>query len=361
MNSSSTELVLANAATALAVATDFSEVKHVRDVAETIRTFYMKVGENLEEQNKATELKLRAERVLGQMLSSIELGQGKRTDLVADGDQVRDKRKTLRDLEIKKSQSSRWQMIASLSDDEFESYITENSSAKSELTTAGMLRYAKSLRRTVIEVACHQPEQPSARIYTSFDEAVPLIPQFSCIYVNTPAIVACDDRSPDAVRTRFDAFDALAKLPVTNVSSPNAHLHLWVEDEQVADAIWLINQWGFTFVGCFVWVKPGIGHGRYWRRSHQLLFTGVRGDLDFKSHSLRSWQEFPVSSDGDTPEGVRRLIEAASPGPYLELFGDRPVAGWHVVRQPTQSTDRHEDATNSTVEIVAIGSDSLRG
>jgi N6-adenosine-specific RNA methylase IME4 len=353
VNSSSTDLVLANAATSLAVATDFSEVKHVRDVAETIRTFYMKVGKTLEEQNKATELKLRAERQLGQMLATMELGQGKRTDLVACDDEVRDKRKTLKELDVTKSQSSRWQMIAKLTDDEFQSYITEHSGEKDELTTAGMLRYAKSLRQMVIDVPFRPADPLPAPFFSSFEEARSSLPQFSCVHVNPNGI----PRHSQEVRafgeeSDADTIDMLSKIPIKEITSPNAHLHLWTPDNLLNDACWLITHWGFTLAGSFVWIKPVLGPGPYWRTSHELMLTAVRGELPFKHHSLRSWQQLSPGIDGEKPEEIRRLIEAASPGPYLELFGCQAVPGWVVLSGPRQSNGSIDHGGTSTVEVT---------
>jgi hypothetical protein len=48
------------------------------------------------------------------------------------------------------------------------------------------------------------------------------------------------------------------------------------------------------------------------------------------ARSRRSWQEFERGRHSAKPEEVRGFIERASPGPYLELFGRRPVEGWAV-------------------------------
>jgi N6-adenosine-specific RNA methylase IME4 len=57
----------------------------------------------------------------------------------------------------------------------------------------------------------------------------------------------------------------------------------------------------------------------------------VRGDATrFRDKNLRSWAEYERGAHSEKPEEVRRSIERASPGPYLELFGRRPVEGWAV-------------------------------
>jgi N6-adenosine-specific RNA methylase IME4 len=71
--------------------------------------------------------------------------------------------------------------------------------------------------------------------------------------------------------------------------------------------------------------------GNYFRNSHEVLLTAVRGDATrFNDHTLKSWQVLEQGAHSAKPEAVRGFIERASPGPYLELFGRRPAEGWTV-------------------------------
>lgn len=74
-----------------------------------------------------------------------------------------------------------------------------------------------------------------------------------------------------------------------------------------------------------------MGIGNYWRVSHELMLLGVRGDAKrFADHSQKSWMEFPRGEHSAKPEQIRHIIEQVSPGPFLELFGRKPVGGWTV-------------------------------
>jgi N6-adenosine-specific RNA methylase IME4 len=92
----------------------------------------------------------------------------------------------------------------------------------------------------------------------------------------------------------------------------------------------LFAAWGFVFKSSFVWVKPTIGIGNYWRNAHEFLLLGVRGGLTAQDKSLPSWLEAAREGHSEKPERVRHLIERLSPGPYLELFGRQRVEGWTV-------------------------------
>jgi hypothetical protein len=53
--------------------------------------------------------------------------------------------------------------------------------------------------------------------------------------------------------------------------------------------------------------------------------------------------EAPRGRHSDKPDQVRGLVEQASPGPRLELFGRRPVSGWTVFGNEIERTLFHPD------------------
>jgi N6-adenosine-specific RNA methylase IME4 len=80
-----------------------------------------------------------------------------------------------------------------------------------------------------------------------------------------------------------------------------------------------------------VWLKPNIGLGNYWRNSHEVLLTAVRGDAKrFNDRTMSSRLVCKRGRHSEKPEHVRTMIERASPGPFLELFGRRAAPGWTV-------------------------------
>lgn len=124
--------------------------------------------------------------------------------------------------------------------------------------------------------------------------------------------------------------DDIAGLPVRDLADEQAHLHLWTTNAFLADALRLIDAWGFEYKGMFLWCKPQMGIGNYWRVSHELLLLGVRGGLTFRDRSLMSWAALDRGQHSVKPAEVRSYIERASPPPYLELFGRQAADGWTV-------------------------------
>lgn len=124
--------------------------------------------------------------------------------------------------------------------------------------------------------------------------------------------------------------DEIAALPIQQLAADESHLHLWTTNAFLFDAQHILEAWGFEYKSCFVWVKPQMGMGNYWRVSHEFLLLGVRGGLCFQAKNEKSWVEAKRFEHSHKPEAVRRKIGRVSPGPRLELFGRRAVEDWTV-------------------------------
>lgn len=124
--------------------------------------------------------------------------------------------------------------------------------------------------------------------------------------------------------------EEIAALPVGELAAEKAHLHLWTTNAFLFECPKIFEAWGFEYKGVFVWVKPQMGIGNYWRVSHEFMVLGVKGGLTFLSHNHMSWIHEDRTKHSAKPESVRNIIERVSPGPYLELFGRNTYEGWTV-------------------------------
>lgn len=123
--------------------------------------------------------------------------------------------------------------------------------------------------------------------------------------------------------------EELCNLPIMELAADDAHLHLWTTNAFLFECPKIFDAWGFEFRSSFVWVKPQMGIGNYWRNSHEFLLTAVRGRAKrFDDKTLKSWLECDRSRHSEKPFVVREYIRRASPGPYLELFARTPAEGW---------------------------------
>jgi len=315
---------------AIIQATRVDEIKTIIDKAEAIRLYYKKAKDGLEIQNRAAEIKLRAERRAGELIRELDLARGKRTDLVARRDQVNGK-KTLSELGINKSQSSRWQQVASLPQGEFERHISETRRCDRELTSAGTIKLAKKLASHKASHVPRQSNNGSPKIVSRIEHLLTSGGSFGSIYADPPWRYD-NQGSRGAAENHYATMSVqeICRLPIKRLAAQNAHLHLWTTNAFLFEARQVLEAWGFEYKSCFVWVKPKLGMGNYWRLSHEFLLLGVRGSCPFRDKGSRSWQELDRGRHSQKPDEIRRLIETVSPGPYLELFGRQPVHGWTV-------------------------------
>lgn len=131
---------------------------------------------------------------------------------------------------------------------------------------------------------------------------------------------------------RTMTLDEICAEPVADLVEDQAHLHLWTTNGFLREAFQVIDAWGFEYKSCFIWVKPQLGVGNYWRVSHEFMLLGVRGNLPFTDRSQRSWLEANRTAHSHKPGVIRCIIEKISPPPYLELYGREEIhePGWTV-------------------------------
>lgn len=164
--------------------------------------------------------------------------------------------------------------------------------------------------------------------------------KFRVIYADPPwqygnqATRASTDNHYDTM-----SIDDICAMPVKDLVADTAHCHLWTTNAFLQDSFRVLEAWGFEYRSVFVWVKPQMGIGNYWRVSHEFMVLGVRGEkCTFADKGLMSWGQFDRGKHSAKPEMVRQYIERAAgrQGPYLELFGRHTVPGWTVFGNQVQ-------------------------
>jgi hypothetical protein len=125
---------------AIAEANSVDELSEIANVADSYRYALKQAKQGVEVVNQATEIKLRAERKAGVLLSKIPDASGKRTDLVPAGVEVKTKSKIISKSDITKKQAEKYQELAKIDDGQFEYKIKEIQEEKRELTRQGLIR-----------------------------------------------------------------------------------------------------------------------------------------------------------------------------------------------------------------------------
>jgi N6-adenosine-specific RNA methylase IME4 len=131
----------------------------------------------------------------------------------------------------------------------------------------------------------------------------------------------------------------IINLPVKCISNDQAHLYLWVPNALVGLGLQVMASWGFTYKTNLIWYKvrkdggpDRRGVGFYFRNVTEMVLFGVKGKL----RTLQPGRTMPnimISMKREhsrKPDQLYPIIEACSPGPYIELFArlSRPNWSW---------------------------------
>jgi N6-adenosine-specific RNA methylase IME4 len=136
------------------------------------------------------------------------------------------------------------------------------------------------------------------------------------------------------------SLDEIKALPVSDIAAPAAHLYLWVPNALLAEGLAVMQAWGFTYKSNIVWHKirkdggpDGRGVGFYFRNVTELVLFGVRGRNARTLAPGRRQVNFIATRKREhsrKPDELYPIIEACSPGPYLELFARGQRARWQA-------------------------------
>jgi len=138
-------------------------------------------------------------------------------------------------------------------------------------------------------------------------------------------------------RYRTMSFDEIAALPVPRVSADTSHLYLWCPNALLPEALRIMAAWGFAYKTNLVWYKvrkdggpDGRGVGFYFRNVTELVLFGVRGSLRTLAPGRRQTNVMLSRKQEHSrkPDALYDIVEACSPGPYLELFARTRRTGW---------------------------------
>lgn len=133
--------------------------------------------------------------------------------------------------------------------------------------------------------------------------------------------------------------EEIKDLPVSEVTAKNAHLYLWVPNALLPQGLEVMEAWGFRYVTNIVWAKrrkdggpDGRGVGFYFRNVTELLLFGVKGRMRTLApgRSQVNMIETRKREHSRKPDEQYAIIEACSPGPYLEMFARYPQPHWDV-------------------------------
>ncbi len=129
----------------------------------------------------------------------------------------------------------------------------------------------------------------------------------------------------------------IMELPIPQLAREKSHLYLWVPNALILEGLEVMKRWGFTYKTNLIWYKirkdggpDGRGVGFYFRNVTEVVLFGVRGSLRTKKPGRTQVNLLKTRKREHSrkPDELYPLIEACSPGPYLELFARHRRKGW---------------------------------
>lgn len=320
---------------------DLQEVLKIGNQAGALRHLHL-VANDPECDSWMSEIRIRAQRRVGELCSLLHKSTGDNLPNVV-GPRHSGKREVLKAAGLSKDIANRCEQLARVPQETFEALIkAKRDDLKPILAKEVVQSHAAALRK---EAVVHHADSPELLLTSDLDSLVTRGLKFGTIYADPPW--QYDNQATRGATSnsyRGMPLQDIAALPVSQLAAEQAHLHLWTTTTFMFAAKDILEAWGFEYKTFYVWVKKDIGLGNYWRGAHEIMLLGVRGALTFEDHSLRSWGEFPRQNHSAKPPEVRALIELASPGPRLELFGRKTVPGWVVWGNETNRDAFNDEA-----------------
>ncbi len=192
--------------------------------------------------------------------------------------------------------------------------------------------------------------------------------RFSCVLADPPWKFANSSGKVAPEHGRLYRYPTMTledikELPIPLVAAERAHLYLWVPNALLAEGLQVMQAWGFTYKTNLVWHKirkdggsDGRGVGFYFRNVTELVLFGVRGK-NMRTLAPGRRQVNMIESrkreHSRKPDELYEIIEACSPGPYIELFARGARRGW--ASWGNQVSSRYHPGQKPTPGAAAAG------
>jgi N6-adenosine-specific RNA methylase IME4 len=306
-------LVLYEAACrALAKARTVDEVKKIRDKSMRWRLCAQQANNKTLEAD-ALEIRLRAERRLGEMLIEdhdllSKGGRPRKTSSIEEPVSVT--LMTLGEIGIDKKLSMRAQQFAALPEAQFDQIIIEGREKITEESGRVAKRVINILSRKATKLA--EPGLIEGRN--------------RCIVIDPPWPMEKIEREvrPNQVGFEYPTMseDELADFDLPGFAAKNCHLFCWTTQRFLPMALRLLDQWDFRYVCEFVWHKPGgfqpVGLPQY---NCEFALYARLGSPKFRStKSFATCFEAPRREHSRKPDEFYNMVRRVTAGPRIDIF-----------------------------------------
>jgi N6-adenosine-specific RNA methylase IME4 len=157
---------------------------------------------------------------------------------------------------------------------------------------------------------------------------------YGVLYVDPPWDFLVYSRETGMDRHAANHYPVMSLAELFALKLPAAKdcvLYLWATVAHLANALRLIDHWGFEYKSAHIWAKPDLGTGYWSRENAEVLLIATRGAVPAPAPGQQSpcLIEAPRGEPGAKPEVFAAMIERHFPNvPKLEMFARKSRPGW---------------------------------
>lgn len=313
---------------AVAEAKTVDEAKDILDASIAMRV-YAKQAKNKEMEADAIEIRLRAERRVGQLIAA----QRETVGLANGGDAMKARgianpeqaRPTLAEAGIDKNLAKKARTAERLDDEAFE-----------ERVAAARVAVSQAVNNIIDQADKKEKRQEKEEALAAKIVALPQ-KRFGLIYADPEwrfepySRETGMDRAPENHYPTSD-IETIAARGVDDIAADDCVLALWMTVPMLPQCLMVMERWGFTYKSHCIWVKDKIGTGYWFRNKHEILAIGVRGNVPAPAMGTQfaSIITAPLGEHSEKPEQFAELLESYFPNlPKIELNRRGPPRpGW---------------------------------
>lgn len=281
------------------------------------------------EAQELSELSIRAELKLGEIIASIPTAQGIRKDLTSSSqaEQVT-KEQSLNKIDMKRNRAYELEKI-SRNPEIVEKSIDE--ARENDDIVSRSLVLAKIKEKAQQE----KTEAMKADIQRQRDEIEqqPMVEPdglFDVIVIDPPWNYGTQyDAGGRRVGNPYPEMSQQELINMEIPSEDNSIMFLWTTQRFIWDAKELLNAWGFEYRNMVVWDKQIIGMGDLFRMQCEFCLVGIKGKptLD-NNHTHRDIIQEKRREHSRKPESFYKMVDELCVGRKLDFFSRQQRKGW---------------------------------
>lgn len=300
------------------------EAKGLRDKAAAVAIYLRTRGASLEAQNDALEIKLRAERRIGELTREIpkaapqeKAGRGK----VGPTPGLTSKTSSLRDLNVPKQRAAEFETLASIPEKEFEEHVTKTRAASTRLSTSAAVALSRAKTKASVVARIASEPQP-----------LPAGP-FRVLVADPPW--QYEKRAEDATHRGANPYptmtiEQICAIPVRPIAHEDSVLWLWTTNAFMREAFQVIDAWGFHEKTILTWAKDRMGVGDWLRGQSEHCILAARGKPVVTLTNQTTILRASPREHSRKPDEFYSIVEALCHGSKVELFAREARSGWRT-------------------------------